>query len=338
MQSILLLAILVSFILTLVTLPRWIKKCKQVDLLWEDMNKFGHPKNVASSGGVVVVAAFVMGVLAYIAIRVFVFHEGDAINQSSLAILCSILILSLVGIIDDFLGWKRGGLSIKIRIFLAFAAAIPLAVINAGESHITLPFLGTVSLGIFYPLVMIPLGIAGASIAYNFLAGFNGLEAGQGIIILLFLSFIAYITGSSWLSIIGLCMVASLIAFMFYNKYPAKVFPGNAMTWAIGGLIAAMAIIGNFEKVAVFVFSLYIIEVILKLRGKLKKQSFGIPDKDNNLKMPFNKIYGLTHLSIFILSKFKKEVKEKDVVYFIFAVQIIICLLALLIFKNTLFV
>jgi UDP-N-acetylmuramyl pentapeptide phosphotransferase/UDP-N-acetylglucosamine-1-phosphate transferase len=99
-----------------------------------------------------------------------------------------------------------------------------------------------------------------------------------------------------------------------------------------------MAILGNFEKIAIFVFGLYILEVILKLRGGLKKQSFGIPDKNNNLKMPFDKIYGVTHLSIFILSKFKKEVKEKDVVYFIFAVQIIICLLALLIFKNTLFI
>ena len=61
-------------------------------------------------------------------------------------------------------------------------------------------------------------------------------------------------------------------------------------------------------------------------------------DKNNNLKMPFDKIYGLTHLSLFILSKFKKEVKERDVVYFIFAIQIIICLLALLIFRNTLFI
>ena len=339
MEEILLTSILVSFILAIITLPRWIKKCHQIDLLWEDMNKFGYPRNVASSGGVVVVMAFIMGVLSYVAIRVFIFHEGDGLNLSALALLCTILILALIGIVDDFLGWKHGGLSIRIRIFLALAASIPLMVINAGESQIGIPFLGVISLGIIYPLFLIPLGIAGASITYNFLAGFNGLEAGQGIIILSFLSFISYITGSSWLALIGLCMVASLIAFLFYNKVPAKVLPGNAMTWSIGGLIAMMAILGNFEKIAVFVFVLYILETILKLRGKLKKQSFGIPDKDNNLKRPYNgKIYGMTHLSLYILSKFKKEVKEKDVVYFIFAIQIAICLLALLIFKNTLFV
>ena len=45
--------------------------------------------------------------------------------------------------------------------------------------------------------LMIPIGIAGATYTYNFLAGVNGLEAGQGMIILSFLSLIAYITGSS---------------------------------------------------------------------------------------------------------------------------------------------
>jgi UDP-N-acetylmuramyl pentapeptide phosphotransferase/UDP-N-acetylglucosamine-1-phosphate transferase len=99
-----------------------------------------------------------------------------------------------------------------------------------------------------------------------------------------------------------------------------------------------MAILGNFEKIALFVFIPYIIETILKVRGKLKKYSFGIPDKKNNLKMPYDKIYGLTHISIWMLSKFKKEVKEEDVTYLIFAFQIIICLLALAIFKNTLFI
>jgi UDP-N-acetylglucosamine--dolichyl-phosphate N-acetylglucosaminephosphotransferase len=132
--------------------------------------------------------------------------------------------------------------------------------------------------------------------------------------------------------------VASLIVFYYYNKFPAKVFPGDILTWSIGALIACMAILGNFEKIALFIFIPYILETILKVRGKLKKQSFGIPNKDGSLEMPYDKIYGLTHLSIFILKKFKSKVYERDVVYFIFAVQIIICLAALVIFKSSLFI
>ena len=338
MEWLLGLAILVSFCLTALFLPKWIKKCKQVGLLWEDMNKFNHPKNVVASGGVVVVLSFILGVLFYIAVRTFFIESVDGVSLSIFALVSVICILTIVGLADDLLGWHHGGLSTKFRIFLAFGSSIPLIVINAGVHVINLPYFGNVELGLIYPLILIPLAIAGVTTTYNFLAGFNGLEAGQGIIILSFLSFISYVTGTSWLALVGLIMVGALLGFYFYNKFPAKVFPGDSLTYAIGALIAGMAILGNFEKIAIFIFIPYIIETFLKLRGGLVKQSFGIPQKDGGLKLPYDKIYGLTHLSIFILSKFKRKVTEKDVVYLIFSFQIIICLVALVLFRESLFI
>ncbi len=337
MEEILLLSIVISFLLTLFVLPKWIRKCRQTGLLWEDMNKYGHPKNVAASGGIVVVLAFVIGVLSYIAIRTFIIGDTDGITRNILALLSMVLILAVVGLTDDMLGWKHGGLSIKIRIFMAFVASIPLVVINAGDSSITIPFLGIVNVGLIYPLILVPIGIAGATTTYNFLAGFNGLEAGQGIIIISFLSYIAYLTNSAWLAVVGLCLVAGLIVFYFFNRVPAKVFPGDVLTWTIGSMIAGMAIIGNFEQIALFIFIPYIIETLLKLRGKLKMQSFGIPNKDGSIEMPYQKIYGMTHVSVWILKKFKSKVYERDVVYLIFVLQIVLCLLALVIFKTSLF-
>lgn len=330
-------SIALSFILTIVALPKWIKKCRDTGLVWEDMNKFHKPKNIAASGGIIVVMAFVLSVLSYIAIRTFILKDSDGVTIQILAMLSVVLILAIIGLTDDLLGWKHGGLSWRFRIFLAFASSIPLVVINAGNSMIDLPFIGQTPLGLFYTLILIPLGVAGATTTFNFLAGFNGLEAGQGMVIISFLSFVAYKTGNSWLSVVGLCMIASLLVFYYYNKCPAKVFPGDILTWSVGAVIASMAILGNFEKVALFIFLPYILETILKVRGKLKKYSFGIPNKDGSLQLPYNKIYGLTHLSIFVLSKFKKKVYEKDVVYFIFGIQIIICILALIIFKNFIF-
>ncbi|MEX0919961.1 MAG: glycosyl transferase family 4 [Candidatus Pacearchaeota archaeon] len=332
-QLLLLLSLVISFFLTVFTMPFWISKARQAGLLWEDMNKPGNPKNVVGSGGIVTIMAFTVGVLYYIAIRTF-FSREAVINLEIFALLSVILIFALIGIIDDLLGWKNKGLSIRSRILLAFVASIPLVVINAGVSTMNLPFLGHVSLGLWYPLLFIPVGIAGAAITYNFLAGFNGLETGQGIIILSFLSYVSYITGIMWLAVVGLTMVTALIGFWFYNKNPAKVFPGDSLTWAIGALIAGMAILGNFEKVAAFVFIPYIIEVGLKLRGKLEKHSFGKPNEDGSLELRYNKIYGLEHLAIHLLKKTKpsKKVYENDVVYAIHGFQILIILLAILIF------
>ncbi len=323
-----LIGVAVSFIVTLLFLPLWIKKARKIDLVWEDMNKWKHPKNVAASGGLIVVVGFILGVLSYIALRTY--HIGVLNNSEIFALLSVILLLGIVGIVDDLLDWKKGGLSNWLRIALAFIASIPLVVISAGVSTIAVPFFGAIEFGILYPLVLIPLGIAGATTTFNFLAGFNGLEAGQGILILSFLSYVAHITGNSWLAVAGLCMVSALVVFWLFNKNPAKVFPGDIMTWSVGALIASMAILGNFEKVAVIVFIPYFIEMILKSRGNLKKHSFGIPEANGNLKLPYGRIYGMTHFAIWFLHKFKKRVTENDVVWFIHLIQVGFILIAFL--------
>jgi len=329
MEYLILASVLVSFFLAMLILPKWIKKCQIAGMLWEDMNKQDKPKNVAASGGVPVIMAFTFGVLLYIAIRTFILMDGE-ISLQIFSLLTVILIAAIIGLTDDLLGWKNEGMSARFRVLLALFASIPLIVINAGTHTMNFPFLGTVNFGILYPLFLIPLGVAGATTTYNFLAGFAGLEAGQGVLILSFFSFVAYTTGSPWLALVGLCMVASLIAFLFFNFSPAKVFPGDVMTYSIGALIAGMAILGNFEKIAIIVFIPYIAETILKSRGGLKKSSFGRPCRDGSLEMPFKKIYGLTHLSLFILKRLKKKVYERDVVYLIFVIQIIFILLGFL--------
>ena len=326
MEYVLLISVLISFLLTVLVLPTWIKKCRKIGMVWEDMNKFGHPKNVAASGGVVVIMAFVLGVLSYVALKTFVFG-GTVKALEIFALLGVVLILGIVGLTDDLLGWKNKGLSIRIRLLLAAVASVPLVVINAGTHFMNVPIFGAVEFGILYPLVLIPLAVVGVSTTYNFLAGFNGLEAGQGILILGFLSFVAYATGSAWLCVVGLCMVGALIGFYFFNKVPADVFPGDIVTYVIGALIAGMAILGNFEKVAFVVFIPYMIEVVLKSRGKLKKHSFGVPNRYGKLKAPYDKVYGLEHLAIIALGD---GATERKVTYLIHAFQILFILIAFL--------
>lgn len=335
MVSILFVSIFISLFVSIFSMPWWIKKCRSIGMVWEDMNKFTRPKNVAASGGVIVLVAFILGVFSYIAIQTFVLKDNTTALEI-FALVSVILILGVIGLVDDLLGWKNGGLSARLRLVLALIASIPLVVINAGQHSILLPIFGNVNLGVLYTFILIPLAITATTTVYNFLAGFNGLESGQGILILSFLSFVAYITGSAWLSLVGLCMVASLIGFWIFNKTPAKVFPGDILTYSVGALIGIMAILGNFERIAFVVFVPYIIEMILKVRGALAlhngkfPQSFGVPQKDGSLKLKYNNIYGLTHLGLFVLGKFKQKVYENDVVYFIHGIQIIFIIIACL--------
>lgn len=333
---ILFLPILISFFTTLFLIQFWIKKAKQIKLIWPDMNKLNSEK-VAGSGGIIAVLGFVIGIFMYIAYRVFILEDNNSNLIQIFASLSVILILAGIGLVDDLFGWQKGGLSAKSRLVLVFFAAIPLMVINAGKSLVNLPFLGIVDLGIVYPLIMIPFGIIGVATTFNFLAGYNALEAGQGIILLSALGLVTFFTGNPWLSVVALCMIVSLLAFLIYNLHPAKIFPGDALTYSVGGLIAIISIIGNFEKIALFFYIPYILEVILKSRGKLKKHSFGKPMKDGSLDLKYDKIYGLEHLAIWLMKKSNIKATEKRVVYLIWTFQLFIVLLGFLIFKNGIF-
>jgi UDP-N-acetylglucosamine--dolichyl-phosphate N-acetylglucosaminephosphotransferase len=334
-NQILLTSLLASFLTTLVLMPFWIRKVKNLGLVWPDKNKYHSPK-IAGSGGVITVLGFIVGVFIYIAYRTFYLNSFPFFIEI-FAMLTTVLLLLGIGLIDDLFGWQKGGLRRRHRLLLAALAALPLMAINAGKSAVALPFLGTVDLGLLYPLLIIPIGIAGATTTFNFLAGYNGLEAGQGAILLSSLALVAFLTGSPWLAIVTLAMVASLLAFLLFNFYPAKIFPGDSLTYAVGGLIAVVAILGDFERIALFFFIPYAMETILKIRGKLVNQSFGQPKKDNTLTLKYEKIYSLNHLSIYIMEKIGIKPTERKVVFSIWIFQLLIILIGFIIFREGIF-
>jgi len=205
-------------------------------------------------------------------------------------------------------------------------------VINAGQHVMSVPFIGAVDFGLFYPLVIVLVGVVGATNGYNLLAGYNGLEAGLGAIIFMALGIISMVTGQLWLALIAGIIVLALFAFLIFNKIPAKIFPGDSLTYSLGALLACFAILGNIERAAIILFIPFIIEGILKARSKFKAENFGKVNKDNSIDMPYQKIYSLTHLSIVVLKKIKpsRKVYERDVVLSLCLVEIIFAIIAVI--------
>src|SRR4030042_5514706 len=165
-------AAIVSFLFTLFFVPKWIGKAKEFGLVGKDMNKHDRPE-VAEAGGIVVIFGLVAGVLFFTFLDTF--FLGIGVNQSLIfAALITMLLAGFLGFIDDVLGWKKG-LKKWQKPLLTIPMAIPLMVINAGESVMSIPIFGSVDFGIIYPLVIIPIGVVGAANGFHMLAGFNGL-------------------------------------------------------------------------------------------------------------------------------------------------------------------
>lgn len=325
-------AIVLSFFATLYLIPKWIFRAKKAGLVGKDLHK--KPKTmIPEVGGLVVVGGFLLGSLVYIAFRVFIYNDTSLVHIL-FAVISAILIATVIGLVDDILGWKIG-LRQYQKAILTVAIAIPIMVINAGTSSMNFPFIGIVNFGVLYPLLLIPLGVVATSNAFNMLAGYNGLEASMGIIILSTLSIISYLNGAYWVAVLGLCMVAALAAFLLYNWYPAKLFPGDTLTYSVGALIAIMVILANIEKFGITLFGLYIIQFFLKSRGLMQKESFAKCCEDNSLECNYKKIYGLEHLVIKVFRAFKKRIYEYQVTVTLIVLQVILAVFTLLYYVLT---
>ena len=323
----------VAFIISLAGTWAWIRVTRSIEYFRaRDMNKPGE-KYAARAGGLSSVIAIAFGILVYEVLITYI--EGYPQWLSPLLSISLLLILSaLLGFIDDILGWKKG-LRPLYRIILMAPISLPLVVIKAGVSKLDLPLVGVVDFGILYPLLLVPLGVLGAANAFNMLAGYNGLEAGMGIVLLAYTAVYAYTKGLDPVILASIVGIASLVGFIVFNWFPAKVFPGNNFTYAIGAYYASLVILGNFEKFGVALFALYFLELALYiygLRNGVYKQNFGIPQPDGTLNPPYDKPYSVTHIAIIVLQKLTGRATEVRVVIFILTLQAMIGLVSLLVF------
>jgi len=319
----LIIAFLASFFLT----RWWIAIAIHNKLVGKDMNK-ASKHLVAEAGGIAVIMAFLLTVMLYIFFKTFVLNSSTHIVEI-LAVCLTMALAGFIGFVDDILGWKKG-LKGWQKLLMTLPIAIPLAVINAGHSKMAVPLVGTVDFGLLYPLLFVPLGIIGATNGYNLLAGYNGLEAGLGIVIFSGLGIISLFTGQFWLALIAAIIIVALLGFLIFNSFPAKVFPGDSLTYSLGALIACFAILGNMERLALLLFLPFIIEGFIKLSYGFKAENFAKVNKDNSLDVP-GKINSMTHLAIWLLKKLgrKKKVYEQDVVLVLLVFEILLLLIAL---------
>ncbi len=315
-----------SFVVTFATFPSFIKRMHIQKIEWGDFNKKGKPL-VAGMGGVVVLLGFVFSIMVGLFLHSY-FHLFFALDLLALlAALLTIILVGLIGIIDDIIGWTKGMRQYQHALFPIFAA-LPIMVLpqTIGNTGMVLPYFGLVNFGILYSLIVVPIAVTGASNATNMLAGLNGLEAGLASINALALLVVGLITGRVEVVLIMLGLLGSLIAFLKFNWSPARVFPGDSFTLMIGASFAAVSIVGNIERVGLMLFGLYFVELVLKGRTKMQAQSFGIIQEDGTLQAP-PRIGSLTHV-VMRMGRFT----ESQAVKIILSMQVIVALLALLVF------
>ena len=168
---------------------------------------------------------------------------------------------------------QNKGLSARGKLFLQIAIAIlpVLFVTISGRTFITFGDY-TLNQGWFYPIFGIFV-ITGVSNAVNLSDGLDGLAASNMVISLMALVFINLIMGNIDLAIICAAIAGACLGFLYFNKYPAKVFMGDTGSLALGGGIAALALLTRTELLLIILGGIYVMEaasVIIQV-GYFKK-------------------------------------------------------------------
>ena len=330
----------ISFLISYMIIPTFNRFMVATGIIGRDIMKEDKPI-VADMGGPGVIVGFLGGIFLYIGILSLL--NSQTLNgeipeiEQVLASLCTILIITLIGIFDtltalmkrregttSFERYKKVGIPRWLYYFIPLPAAVPLMAVQAGVHTMRLPFLGNVDLSFYYPLVLVPLAVLCCSNATNFLAGFNGLEAGMGFILLTSQGLYAYLFAEPWAAVIALTFAASLLAFFRYNWCPASVFPGD-LNYTIGAVAACVAVVGNMEKFSFLCFTPYIIEAVLKLFSRFEAENFGVLQPDGTLQPRSSKIRGLTHIVMRLGRR-----KEWEVSMILILFEAAICIVAFL--------
>jgi len=145
---------------------------------------------------------------------------------------------------------------------------------------------------IFIPIVIFI--VTAVSNAANLTDGIDGLAAGSSAIIGATLGLLAYISGNNILAdylgvlyvphvgemaIFTACFLGACIGFLWYNAYPAQVFMGDTGSLALGGIIAAMAIVIRKELLIPVLCGIFLAEnlsVVLQVAYfKYTKKKYG---------------------------------------------------------------
>jgi phospho-N-acetylmuramoyl-pentapeptide-transferase len=222
-------------------------------------------------GGIIIILAFAIPFLLLST------RDWPSIGVFGVTIACALL-----GFADDYTKIvRRRSLGLRARTKLVVTIAISLglwwvATQKAGLAPTVKLWVVDVrvDLGPFFP-VFIYLVVAGTTSAVNLTDGLDGLAAGCVAIALLAYIGITFITpGDHDLELIAGCLTGACIGFLWFNSFPASVFMGDTGSLALGGAIAALAVMTQTEVLLVVIGGIFVIEALSVLLQVFSFQVF----------------------------------------------------------------
>ena len=258
-----LLAFGISLVATLVVMPLLIPFLHKIKF-GQSIRKEGPQSHMAKTG------TPTMGGLVFVSVPILVMLVLDYkafFSGEMLICVLAYLGYALIGFIDDFLivvKKNNDGLkpSVKFLMQSVLAVVFYLFYRSIAETTLILPVVHiSLGLGILY-FVLIFFMFTCESNAVNLTDGLDGLCAGTSIIAIAPFVIFALLQGNKDLAMLLLAVCGSLLGYLRFNVHPAKIFMGDTGSLAIGGLLAASAMILKQELLLVVIGGVFVMELL----------------------------------------------------------------------------
>jgi phospho-N-acetylmuramoyl-pentapeptide-transferase len=193
-------------------------------------------------------------------------------NKESKLVVYALLAFGAIGFIDDALKKlrkKNEGLTSKQKMVLLLLTASIFAYYvyknpSIGPAIIN-PFTGKLfNLGVLYIPFIVFFYVATTN-SVNLTDGLDGLATSVTLLVMTFFTLLSFGLGHYTLSVFCGCLTGSLLGFLRYNSFPAKIIMGDTGALALGGVIATVAIILKNPLIVVVVGGIYVMETLSDL-------------------------------------------------------------------------
>ena len=250
---------IVTFLLTLVGIPAFIRYYRKAQItgqqMHEDVKQHQEKAGTPTMGGLVfLIVAVVVSFLVALLTQQLTNNVG--------MILFILVLYGLVGFLDDFLKVFRKineGLNPKQKFTLQVLGGIIFYLFYERGGDILSVFGYPIHLGWLY-IIFALFWLVGFSNAVNLTDGIDGLASISVVISLSTYGVIAYLQNQMDLLLVIFTMIGGLLGFFIFNHKPAKVFMGDVGSLALGGMLAAISMALHQEWTLLIIGIVYVFE------------------------------------------------------------------------------
>jgi phospho-N-acetylmuramoyl-pentapeptide-transferase len=252
----------IAFVVTVILTPLIIPILKKIKA-GQSIREEGPQSHMIKSG------TPTMGGIAIIGAVLFTCLSSGESTRDMLVILGAFTAFGILGFLDDFVkvSLKRNlGLTAKQKLLLQILIAVVLAIYQSHYSiygtKVAIPFINeNIDFGIWY-VPFIAFVVVAMVNSVNLTDGLDGLASGVTLIVALFFAIVGFTFGSPAAAFFCSALTGACFGFLMFNRHPAKVFMGDTGSLALGGGIAAAAIIMNVVLILPFVGGVYVAEAL----------------------------------------------------------------------------